>query len=195
MNEGFVSRYINRHFSRPLAGLLTHKPVTPNQVTVASFTVALGAAVAFVEGASALGGILAQVSSILDGTDGDLARVQGTATPFGSFFDAVLDRYADAAIVLGMVLSIHETHANAWMVGLAALLGSLMVSYTQARAETSVGVRFRTGLGALATRDVRLILVCLGGVAGQVFWTLAALAVLTNFSVLARILFAYRVVK
>ncbi len=139
--------------------------------------------------------MLAQASSILDGTDGDLARAQGTATRFGAFFDAVLDRYADAAIILGMVLSTQESYAQAWLIGLVALLGSLMVSYTRARSEATMGVRFRTGLTALGTRDVRLALVCLGALAGVVFWTLVVLAALTNTIVFARILFLYRVSK
>ncbi len=192
MDEGPVSRYINRHFSRPLASWFTHTPITPNQVTVASFAVALGAAVAFAADAPALGGVLAQTSSILDGADGDLARMQGTATRFGAFLDAVLDRYADAAIILGMIISTQESRAEAWLIGLAALLGSLMVSYTRARAETTAGVRFQTGFAALATRDVRLALVCLGALADQVFWTLVALAVLTHVVVLARIVLIYR---
>ncbi len=67
-----------------------------------------------------------------------------------------------------------------------------MVSYTRARAETTAGARFQTGLAALATRDVRLALVCLGALADQVFWTLVALAVLTHVVVLARIVLIYR---
>lgn len=192
MDEGLVSRYFNRRLSRPLARWLTRTPVTPTQVTVASFAVALGAAAAFVADVPALGGVLAQTSSILDGTDGDLARAQGTETRFGAFFDAVLDRYADAAMILGMVLSAQESHAQAWPVGLVALLGSLMVSYTRARSEATMGVRFQTGLTALATRDVRLALVCLGGLAGVIFWTLAVLAALTHAVVLARIISLYQ---
>ena len=164
-------------------------------MTIISFAVALGAAAAFSADAPALGGLLAQISSILDGADGDLARAQGTATRAGAFFDAVLDRYADVAIILGMVFCLGETQTNAWLVGLAALVGSLMVSYTRARSEASAGVRFQTGLAALATRDVRLALVCLGGLLGEMFWTLAALAVLTNAAVVARILLVYRASK
>ncbi len=155
----------------------------------------MGAAAAFSAGAPAWGGLLAQASSILDGADGDLARAQGTATRFGAFFDAVLDRYADAAIIIGMVFCLREPQTHVWLVGLAALVGSLMISYTRARAEASAGVRFQTGLGAFATRDIRLALICLGGLVGEVFWTLVALALLTNAAVLARILFVYRVSK
>lgn len=195
MDEGFVSRYLNRRFSRPLANLLAPTPVTPNQVTVVSWVVALAAAMAFSTNASALGGVLAQTSSILDGADGDLARAQGTTTPFGAFFDAVLDRYADVAIILGMVFSLDESRPAVWLVGIAAMIGSLMVSYTRARSEASTGIRFGSGLAAFATRDVRLALICLGGIAGEIFWTLAGLALLTNVAVLARIVVVYRTLK
>ena len=195
MDEDLVSRHINRRFSGPLANWLARTTATPNQVTVASFAVALGAAAAFSAGAPAWGGLLAQTSSILDGVDGDLARAQGTATRFGAFFDAVLDRYADAAIIVGMVFCLRELQTQVWLVGLAALVGSLMISYTRARAEVSAGVQFQTGLGAFATRDIRLALICLGGLVGETFWTLVTLALLTNAAVLARILFVYRVLK
>lgn len=161
-------------------------------MTVVSFGAALSAAAAFSANAPAWGGLLAQASSILDGVDGDLARAQGTATRFGAFFDAVLDRYADAAIIIGMVFCQRDPQLNVWLVGLAALVGSFMISYTRARSEASAGVRFQTGLAVLATRDIRLALICIGGLLGEIFWTLLGLALLTNAAVLARILFVYR---
>jgi phosphatidylglycerophosphate synthase len=195
MDEGLVSRYFNRRASRPLAQLLSRTRVTPNQVTAASFAVALGAAIAFAAGELVVGGLLAQASSVLDGVDGDLARLKNRTTAFGAFFDAVLDRYADTAILLGMMLYMGEPYTRAWLVGLAALVGSLMVSYTRARAEANTGVRFQTGFASFATRDMRLALVCLGALTGAIFWTLVALAALTNAVVLVRILFAWRVLK
>ncbi len=188
MEEGFVSKHLNRHFSRPLATWLAPTRVTPNQVSFASFAIALAAATAFAADSHVIGGALAQSSSILDGVDGDLARAQGTATPLGAFWDAVLDRYADAAIIVGMTAAAHNSYAYAWLIGAMALTGSLMVSYTRTRSEAGVGVRFHSGLTALGTRDVRLALICLGALAGQILLTLVILAALTNVVVIARIL-------
>ncbi len=192
MEEGFVSKHLNRHFSRPLATWLAPTRVTPNQVTFASFAIALASAAAFVADSYVIGGILAQSSSILDGVDGDLARVQGTATHFGAFWDAVLDRYADAAIIVGMTVAAHNCNSNAWLIGAMALTGSLIVSYTRARSEASVGVRFHSGLTALGTRDVRLAVIFLGALAGQILLTLVILAALTNVVVISRIFAVFR---
>lgn len=72
--EGLVSRYLNRRFSRPLARLLTRTPATPNQVSLASFAIAMGAMALFLTGHNIWGGVAAQASSVVDGADGDLAR-------------------------------------------------------------------------------------------------------------------------
>jgi len=135
--------------------------------------------------------LLAQFSSIVDGVDGEIARLKGLASPFGAFYDAVLDRYADAAIILGMTLWAlrFESWPGTWPLGLLALLGSLMISYSAAHSEASTGVRFDRGLASLFGRDIRLFVVMLGSLVGQVYWTLAFLAVLTNVVVVYRVLF------
>jgi len=165
--------------------------MTPNQVTFIGFLIALLASAAFALGANVLGGLLAQFSSIIDGVDGEIARLKGLASPFGAFYDAVLDRYADAAIILGMILWAlrFESWSGTWPLGLLALLGSLMISYSRARSEASTGVRFDRGLVSFSSRDVRLLIVMLGSLAGQVYWTLVLLAVLTNVVVVYRVLF------
>jgi phosphatidylglycerophosphate synthase len=157
-----------------------------------SFLTGLGAGIAFLKGQNLLGGILTQIASIMDGVDGDLARLKRMVSPFGAFFDAVLDRYADAAIVLGMTWWTiqHEDFAGTWLVGILALLGSLMVSYSRARAEASLRTESNIPLlSKLANRDTRLFLVMLGGILGKGYWTLLALAILTHLIVLFRILY------
>ena len=189
--DGLVSRHLNRKISRPITRLLAPTGITPNQVTFISFILALLASVAFALGSNVLGGLLAQLSSIIDGVDGEIARLKGLTSPFGAFYDAVLDRYADAAIILGMILWAvrFENWPGTWPLGLLALLGSLMVSYSAARSEASTGVRFDHGFASLSSRDIRLFIVMLGSLVGQVYWTLVLLAVLTNVVVVYRVLF------
>src|SRR5438309_1571694 len=100
--DGPVSRYINRRLSQPIASALTRTPVTPNQVSVVALLAALVASSLVAVGRNIEGAVLIQSSSILDGVDGDLARAQGVESRFGALFDAVLDRYADAAVAAGM---------------------------------------------------------------------------------------------
>ena len=138
---------------------------------------------------------MTQVASVMDGVDGDLARLKGMVSPFGAFFDAVLDRYADAAIVLGMTwwAAQHEKFAGTWIVGILALLGSFMISYSWARAEASLQAKSDVPLlSRLVGRDARLFLIMLGGILGKGYWTLLALAIITHFTVILRVLYFAR---
>lgn len=201
--DGLVSRHLNRRLSRPAARLLAKSPMTPNQVTVVSLCVAFGSLAAFALGVPVAGGLLAQAGSVIDGVDGDLARFAGRGTKFGSFFDAVVDRYSDALVLLGMTLWAASGGAGtaAWAAGFAALSGSFAVTYTRARVDESRRTMFDRGVASLASRDVRLLLVMIGALAGGLapgggpaygVGTLIALAALTNGVVLLRVLNARR---
>ena len=193
--DGLVSRYLNRRISRPIASLLAHTPVTPNQVTVFSLGIAVGALAAFAMGNPIVGGLLAQAGSIVDGVDGDLARLGDGGSKFGSFFDAVVDRYSDALVLLGLTIwAASGTEGMLpWVAGFAALAGSFAVTYTRARVDESRRTMFDSGITSLASRDVRLLLIMVGAIAGYGVETLVTLAVLTNAVVLFRVVSARRV--
>ena len=103
--------------------------------------------------------MLIQASSIVDGVDGDLARAKNMASTFGGLFDAVLDRYADAAIAGGMAwyAFAHEDWPAPLVVGFAAMVGFILVSYSRARLETEGGLDAASELLGFASRDVRLL--------------------------------------
>ena len=158
--DGFISKHINRKLSEPIARMLARTRLTPNQATWGAFAIAALSFASFVMGYNILGGILAQLSSIADGIDGSLARLKGMSSAFGSFLDSVLDRYADALIVLGMTwwaLS-HEGYPLVWLVGFLAIVGTLSVSYTRARIDPEHRLIFDKGLPSIASHDIRLFL-------------------------------------
>ncbi|MCZ6789078.1 MAG: CDP-alcohol phosphatidyltransferase family protein [Chloroflexi bacterium] len=190
--DGLVSRYVNRRVSRPMSRWLAKTPATPNQVSVASFVIALGSLGLFASDHSIWAGLAVQASSIVDGVDGDLARLKGMATRFGGFFDAVLDRYADVAILGGLAYWSFEFEDRVpaellAVVSLLAIAGTFMVSYTRARAEASLGGGFPGLAGSLASRDARLLLITVGAVLGQALVTLILLAGFTNAVVVWRV--------
>ena len=195
--DGFVSRHLNRRVSRPMARLLSHTPVTPNQVSIVSLGVALGSFLCFVYGYHIIAALLAQASSVGDGVDGDLARLKRMTSAFGGFMDSILDRYADALIILGLTIwaSGDELRLQVWLVGFWALVGTFTVTYTRARMENVPRNVFDRGISSAASRDVRLLIVMVGALAGQGFATLMVLAYLTNFVVLLRLLHARRLLK
>ena len=192
--DGIVSRNLNRRLSRPAARLLGHTPVTPNQVSVASLGVALGSFLCFAYGYPIAAALLAQASSVADGVDGDLARLKGLTSAFGGFMDSVIDRYADALIILGLTLwaAGDESSVTVWMAGFLALAGTFAVTYSRARVEGLPRSVFDRGITSVASRDIRLLLIMVGVLAGQGFSTLVVLASLTNAVALMRLVQARR---
>jgi len=192
--DGYISKHINRKMSEPMARLLAKTKVTPNQMTWAAFGIALLSFISFVLGYNIIAGLLVQLSSIVDGIDGSLARLKGMTSEFGGFLDSVLDRYADILIVLGLTLwsLSHETYPGIWLAGLLAITGIICVSYTRARINPNHRHLFDTGFKSLASRDIRLFLIMLGAVIGQAYFCLVIIAVLTNVVVFYRLIYMYR---
>lgn len=141
------------------------------------------------------GGIGIQMVSVLDGVDGELARLKSMATRFGAVFDAVTDRYADALLLGGMTVYAvrFEDLPRAEVVGALALAGALIVSYSRARIEADlpealIGGRLDAIFG-LASRDVRSLIAAVGAFAGQCYWTLVILAVVCALTVTWRLVY------
>jgi len=195
--DGYISKYINRKASEPMARLLARTRVTPNQATWGAFGIAVLSFVSFIFGQNIIGGLLAQLSSIVDGVDGSLARLKGMASIFGGFLDSVLDRYADILIVLGLTMwSLqHEAYPGIWLVGFLAIAGTICVSYTRARIDPEHRHVFDSGVKSLASRDIRLFLIMLGGITGQAYFCLGAVAILTNLVVFYRLAYMHRYLR
>jgi CDP-L-myo-inositol myo-inositolphosphotransferase len=180
--------------SEPMARLLARTAITPNQVTWTAFGIALLSFLSFTLGQNIIGGLLVQLSSIVDGIDGSLARLKGMTSEFGGFLDSVLDRYADILIVLGLTLwsLSHESYPGIWIAGFLAIAGTICISYTRARISPNHRHFFDKGLKSLASRDIRLFLIMLGAVIGQAYFCLIAIAALTNLVVFYRLIYIYR---
>jgi len=182
-SDGPVARWLNRPLSRLTSGWLIERGITPLQVTWGAFALALVASLCMALPSwwtLALGGVLAQAASIVDGCDGEIARLTMNESETGGWLDAVLDRYADAAMLGGLMLhAIWHEHAGIWaaVAGMAALSGALINSYTadkydgwmrkQGRVQ-----RFRLG------RDVRVLAIMVAALlhAPMAFlWGMAAL--------------------
>ncbi len=205
--DGWISRRINRKFSTrmftPLI-LKVYDKVTPNQVTLVGAAVGVMASLCFFSHLAVIGGILIQLASILDGSDGEIARLKKMQSPFGTFLDSVLDRYADSFILFGMfyysltaaeISDLFGVHRDLLVVGASmfAVLGNVMVSYTSAKSITDFGYRYRgTWIAAGRGRDLRLFLLFVGGVLAwvhpiSVFLAILVVAILTNAVVLRRL--------
>jgi phosphatidylglycerophosphate synthase len=154
----------------PAARVLARTPVTPMQVTWISAVFALAGAVAFAAQAYALGAGLAFVGIITDCIDGDLARLTGRTSKWGAFVDSVLDRWTDAALILGLGLSDPDRFG---VIAALALVGALLTSYTRARAQ-SLGVDSPDGIGG---RDARILILVVFALFGLIYAGLLLVAV------------------
>jgi len=192
-NDGPVSRYINRPVSVRISRYLTRLPVTPDQISLASFLCSLIAAGLFaLSGYSALlaGGILAQFASIIDGCDGEVARLKYCESDFGGWFDAVLDRYADAFLLLGLTWHASRGGADAivLLIGFLAIIGSFMLSYTADKHDSLMGARIGVGMRLRIGRDVRVFIIFLGALFNQPFMALLVIAAMMNAETVRRVI-------
>jgi phosphatidylglycerophosphate synthase len=156
---------------------------------VIALLIAFGALGLLAAGRNIEAGVLIQISSIVDGVDGDLARAKDMASKFGGLFDAALDRLADAAIAGGMAWWAleHEDWRQPLLVGLVAAVGFLMVSYSRARLEREGGMGVASDLLGIASRDVRLLVLAAGAVIGQAYLALVVMAALSYATVAWRL--------
>jgi len=138
---------------------LVDSRLSPNAISLTGLTLNLLAAVLVWERLFFLGGVAFIVGSIMDTLDGRYSRMSGKGTPFGAFLDSTLDRIEEG-IVLTAVAGYFALHGNrvAAAAVVVAVLASLMVSYTRARAE-ALGVECKVGI---ATRPVRVVILSIG---------------------------------
>jgi archaetidylinositol phosphate synthase len=186
-------------------GLLTfeaktaHKlGLTPNIITAIGLAFALLSAGAYAEWqyhpvVPWLAFILLLLSGFCDALDGVVARIYGESTVFGGFLDSLLDRYADAAVFVGIIIA----GLCYYWAGLLAIVGSLLVSYSRTRAEAAGFKMESVGLAERAERMLTLLLTTLIAV----YWLPALnfgvilIVVLANLTVVQRAMYVYNMTK
>jgi len=190
--DGPVSRYLNRPLSVMFSRHLAKLDITPNQISLFSFLCSLLAAGLFAMGGYIyllIGGALAQFASIIDGCDGEVARLKYQKSNFGGWLDAVLDRYADAFLLFGLTCHLLAREANGWVLftGFMAIIGSFMLSYTADKYDNLMRERITAGAGLRMGRDVRVFLIFLGAATNMVFPALLVIAVVMNIETIRRV--------
>lgn len=171
--------------------------LTPNIISTAGVILAFISALVFAEWQNRplyilLATVLLLASGFCDALDGVVARLYQQSTPFGGFLDSLLDRYADAAVYAGLIIG--GLCDVSW--GIVATVGSLLVSYSRARAEAA-GVSMESV--GLAERAERMIVLIIAGTIA-VYWQPVAvmnsavilLALLSNLTVLQRSYYVYK---
>jgi phosphatidylinositol phosphate synthase len=138
---------------------LIESRLTPNAISLTGFALNLAAAGLVVGRMFFLAGIAFIVGSVMDTLDGRYSRMSGKGTPFGAFLDSTLDRLEEGIVLTAVGAYFASRHNQVAVAAtVAAVLFSLMVSYTRARAE-ALGVACKVGL---ATRPVRVVILSAG---------------------------------
>jgi CDP-diacylglycerol--glycerol-3-phosphate 3-phosphatidyltransferase len=172
---------------------LIESRLTPNAISITGLIGNVVAAVLVTQRLFFLAGIAFVLGSVMDTLDGRYSRMSGKGTPFGAFLDSTLDRIEEGIVLAAVAAYFASRHMElAVAATVIAVLGSLMVSYTRARAE-ALGVECKVGV---ATRPVRVVILSVGllfakGASLGSFELLApavyVLAVLTTFTAVQRV--------
>ena len=160
--------------------------IKPNHLTLFGLLVNLGAAFALAIGKWRIAGIAILVAGLFDLLDGAVARSQRRVTPFGAFFDSVIDRYSDSFLFVGLFFY-YASKGHPFLILLAsvAAMGSFLVPFTRARAETVIP-SCKVGI---MERPERIILLAFGALLNWMTYVLCILTILTHFTVIQRILY------
>ena len=184
----------------PIVRWMVRHGVHPNLLTTFGFVSVVGAGVLYHLDHVRWAGLLVLLGGMWDIFDGQVARVSGLASKFGSFYDSTLDRISEIVVFLGL-LSLYNSYgrelADVWMVYalFLAMGGSLMVSYTRARAE-GLGLDCKVGF---MQRPERVVLLGLGSLSFGLMWgglvlkvVIVVVAAATNLTAIQRIVWVYR---
>lgn len=167
-----------------IASFLLRIKMQPNHITFLGLLGSIAAGVLIAFGHLLWAGLLAAIMAPLDAVDGAMARLKGSPTKFGSFFDSVIDRYDELFLLAGLTYHFIQ-QANTWgvMLTFGAAAGSVLVSYTRAKAE-ALGLNAKVGF---MTRIERSIVLIIGLLVGKPLVSVGIIAILANITAIQRI--------
>ena len=187
-NDGSISRNINRPISQWITSKITEYPLTPNQISIAVFFISVfSGLIISIEGYFflLLGALLAQLSSILDSCDGEIARLKLLESKFGGWLDRVLDRYGDLFILMGLTFHTYFIHSTltVFFIGFIAVGGKIILSYTAYVYDSKVSAHENFRIG----RDLIIFIILIGALFNIPYITLVVLAFIVNVEVCKRL--------
>jgi CDP-diacylglycerol--glycerol-3-phosphate 3-phosphatidyltransferase len=161
---------------------------SPNFLTFLGLLINIWAACLFAAGNFRWGGVVVIAAGLFDMVDGRVARETNQVTRFGGFFDSVLDRYSDLGVLVGLLVYYASINRNFYVVLTAiAMTGTVLVSYTRARAENIIP---KCKVGFLE-RPERVVLIIIGALVNRMAHVLWILAVLSNITVISRMYYTW----
>jgi CDP-diacylglycerol--glycerol-3-phosphate 3-phosphatidyltransferase len=183
------AREVTRPTLEAVCTTLARWNISPDLVTYVGLVLTIGVAALAVVGEFRWAGIAYIFAAICDAMDGTLARVSGKGSRFGAFLDSTIDRFEESIVFLGLTIYYARVGGELEIPFiLAATVGSLMVSYTRARAE-AVGAACKVGF---MTRVPRVTIMIIGMILNQILITLIILTATTLFTAFHRMVHVWR---
>src|SRR5436853_6045831 len=178
----------NRIIRLIVRGLALSK-INPNVLTFFGLVINIVAATFLAVGRFNTAGLVLIFAGIFDMVDGRVARATNQVTRFGGFFDSVLDRYSDLALLVGLLVYYGTINRPSYVVLTAIVMtASVMISYTRTRAENIVP----TCKVGFLERPERIVLLILGALSDRMAPVLWVIAILGNLTVIHRMIFTYQ---
>ena len=175
-----------------IVNLLAAFRVHPNVLTLLGLFINIFAAVLFAKGMFTYAGLVVLFAGIFDMVDGEVARRTGRVTKFGAFFDSVIDRYSDMVLFLGLVIWYAKLDKILYAtLVMLSLIGSIMTSYSRARAESLIPA---CKVGFLE-RPERIVLLIIGSLTNRLGAAMWVMAILSNWTVSQRIWYTWQETK
>jgi CDP-diacylglycerol--glycerol-3-phosphate 3-phosphatidyltransferase len=188
---GGIGKFFGAIINRIVRWLALSK-IHPNVLTFIGLVINIWATWLFALGSFRWAAVVVIGAGVFDMVDGRVARATSQVTKFGGFFDSVLDRYSDLALYMGLLVYYASINRFPYIVLTAIVMtGSVMVSYTRARAENSIP---KCKVGFLE-RPERIVLIIIGALFLRMAQVLWVIAVLSNLTVVHRMIYTYREAK
>ena len=186
-----ITRGIGLFFGRIIQAIvsaLALSKVHPNVLTFIGLLINIWAAFLFSYGKFVPAGLVVIGAGLFDMVDGRVARETNQVTRFGGFFDSVLDRYSDLALLIGLLIYYASINRYFYVVLTAIVMtGTVLTSYARARAENTI-TKCKVGF---LERPERVVLIIIGALANRMAPVLWVIAVLSNITVISRIIFTW----
>ncbi len=190
--DGIVSKKFNRKISAFITSFLIKTPITPNMISFsipvlaifAFFILSRGTQMSFI-----VGGILIQFLSIIDGCDGEISRLKFQKSVFGAWLDPILDRYVDMLLIAGMAYGYWNRTGSDLILFMAIMVifADVLQDYMSAKFFTLTGRKLKASLDFPFKRDLRMLILAIGAITGQVLVSFLVFAVLVNLKVILKI--------
>lgn len=199
--DGIISKLFNRKISTLISRFLVSTYITPNMVSLFILFLSIPTFFLLATGIYPwliVGGLLTQLMSILDGVDGEIARMKFSKSKWGGFLDANLDKYIDTTVIAGMALGYLKVTGNNWIipVSLFVIFGLGLDGYMPNKFRVMTGKRlsfFRTLKFINIKRDARLLILSIGAIFNLTLHSFLILLLLYHLKVVIRLVSAKRI--